>query len=60
MFREDIEDVSDVVGAEETPERLPISKIGKSKSEEADMPSDRSTTSGATGERTELVILQIY
>lgn len=59
MFREDIEDVNDIVGAEETPERLPISKIGKSKSEEVDMPGDRSTTGGATGERTELVILQI-
>ena len=53
FFREDIEDVDDVAGVEETPERLPISKIGKSKSEEIDMPGDRSTT-GTTGEKTKL------
>lgn len=57
FFREDIEDVDDVVAAEETPERQPISKIGKSKSEEVDMPGDRSTT-GTTGERAKLDILQ--
>ena len=56
LFREDIEDVDDVVGVEETPERLPISKIGKSKSEEVDMPGDRSST-GPTGERPKLDIL---
>ena len=55
LFREDIEDVDDVVAVEETPERLPISKIGKSKSEEIDMPGDRSTT-GTTGEETKLNI----
>lgn len=53
FFREDIEDVDEVVGVEETPERLPISKIGKSKSEEVDVPSDRSTT-GTAGEKTKL------
>ena len=53
FFREDIEDVDDVAGVDETPERLPISKIGKSKSEEIDLPGDRSTT-GTTGEKTKL------
>lgn len=50
-----MEDVDDVAGVEETPERIPISKIGKSKSEEIDMPGDRSTT-GTTGEKTKLDI----
>lgn len=55
FFREDMEDVDDVAGVEETPGRIPISKIGKSKSEEIDMPGDRSTT-GTTGEKTKLDI----
>ena len=43
-----MENVSDVAG-EETLERLPISKIGKSKSEEVDVTGDRSST-GTSGE----------
>ena len=46
--REDMENVSDVAG-EEKLERLPISKIGKSKSEEVDVTGDRSST-GTSGE----------
>ena len=52
--REDIEDVDDGVAAEETPERLSISKIGKSKSEEVDMPGDRTTT-GTSGNSVRLL-----
>lgn len=47
--REDMENVSDVVDDEKL-ERLPISKIGKSKSEEVDVIGDRSST-GTSGEK---------
>ncbi|RMX47577.1 hypothetical protein pdam_00019000 [Pocillopora damicornis] len=49
LQREDMENVSDVAG-EEKLERLPISKIGKSKSEEVDVTGDRSST-GTSGIR---------
>lgn len=48
-----MENVGDVA-CEEIPERLPISKIGKSKSEEVDVMGDRST-SGTSGECTRIL-----
>ena len=48
FFREDIDDVETEISKEEAPGRNPISKLGKSKSEEVDTPSDRSS-SGPTG-----------
>lgn len=54
LSREDIEIVDDGDAAEQTPERLPISKLGKSKSEEVhvDTPGDKATT----GERLTLLL----
>lgn len=61
ISREDMEDVDDVVAAEETPERLPISKIGKSKSEEVhvDTPGDRATT-GTSGKSKTLLFIDTF
>ena len=39
-----MDDISASVTVEEIPERNPISKLGKSKSEEVDVPGDRSAT----------------
>ena len=47
--REDINDIDADVAAEETPARNPISKLGKSKSEEVDTSGDRSSI-GTSGE----------
>ena len=48
--REDGDDVeSDLTSAGEMPERKPISKLGKSKSEETEVAEDRTITS-STGE----------
>lgn len=44
LQREDIEDVDVEVAAEETPERNPSRKLGKSKSDEIDLTGDRSAT----------------
>lgn len=50
--REDGDDVeTDLTSAGEVPERKPISKLGKSKSEETEIAEDRATTS-STGEGT--------
>ena len=48
FFREDIDDVETEISKEEAPGRNPISKLGKSKSEEVDTHTDRSS-SGPTG-----------
>ena len=48
FFREDIDDVETEVSKEEAPGRNPINKLGKSKSEEVDTHTDRSS-SGPTG-----------
>ena len=48
FFREDIDDVETEFSKEEAPGRNPISKLGKSKSEEVDTHTDRSS-SGPTG-----------
>ena len=48
FFREDIDDVETEISKEEAPGRNPISKLGKSKSEELDTHTDRSS-SGPTG-----------
>ena len=46
--REDGDDVeSDLTSAGEMPERKPISKLGKSKSEETEVAEDRTITSSA-------------
>ena len=48
FFREDIDDVETEISKEEAPGKNPISKLGKSKSEELDTHTDRSS-SGPTG-----------
>ena len=48
FFREDIDDVETEISKEEAPGRNPIGKLGKSKSEEVDTHTDRSS-SGPTG-----------
>lgn len=50
LQREDIDDVDTEVTSEETSQRNPISKLGKSKSEEVDGPGDR-TAMGTSGIR---------
>ena len=56
--REDIDDVDTEVTSEETSQRNPISKLGKSKSEEVDGPGDRSAM-GTSGENTLRIIIHV-